>query len=114
MVKSTGGLLGGLGRLFGCLGCVVGGLRPAWAGNHKIDLYWSNNSESSIDPITQDLDFEGYRIYLSKLGFDVEGTQNLSSDFIRATEFDLIGNGIFYETRREFGKGSKKEMAKTK
>ena len=70
-------------------------------GNHKIDLYWSSNSESSVDPITQDLDFEGYRIYLSKLGFDVEGTQNLSSDFIRAAEFDLIGNGLFYETGME-------------
>ena len=70
-------------------------------GDHKIDLYWSKNAEKSIDPITQKLDFEGYRIYLSKLGFDVTRTQNLSADFIRAAEYDLRGNGLFYETGME-------------
>jgi hypothetical protein len=70
-------------------------------GDHQIDLYWSKNSEKSIDPITQELDFEGYRIYLSKLGFDVTGAQDLSSDFIRVAEFDIQGNGLFYETGME-------------
>ena len=70
-------------------------------GDHQIDLYWSKNSENSIDPITQELDFEGYRIYLSKLGFDVTGAQDLSSDFIRVAEFDIQGNGLFYETGME-------------
>lgn len=51
-----------------------------------------------MDPITQKKDFEGYRVYLSRLGFDVEGSQNLSEDFVRAAEYDLSGNGLFYET----------------
>ncbi len=67
-------------------------------GDHRIDLFWSRNAEESVDPITQKKDFEGYRVYLSRLGFDVEGSQNLSEDFVRAAEYDLSGNGLFYET----------------
>ena len=29
----------------------------------KVTLYWQNNAESFLDPISQEADFEGYRIY---------------------------------------------------
>ncbi len=67
------------------------------AGDGKIDIYWANNSEFTIDPITRELDFEGYRIYLSKLGFDVTGVSNLANDFNLAASYDLAGNGLFYD-----------------
>lgn len=65
---------------------------------NKIDIYWTGNSEESIDPITRKKDFEGYRIYMSKLGFDVSGVQDLSRDLIKIADFDLSGNGLFNET----------------
>lgn len=67
-------------------------------GDHKIDIYWSNNSESSIDPITREKDFEGYRIYLSQLGFDVTQTPNLANDMKAIADYDMAGNGLFNET----------------
>ncbi len=68
------------------------------AENNTINIYWDKRSESSIDPITQEKDFEGYRVYLSKLGFDVVGTQNLEEDFTNIAAFDLAGNNIFFDT----------------
>lgn len=65
---------------------------------NKIDIYWSNNSETSVDPITQKIDFEGYKIYLSRLGFDVTGTPDLASDFVLISQYDKAGNDLFYET----------------
>jgi hypothetical protein len=70
-------------------------------GNHKIDLYWADNAERSVDPISQKLDFEGYRIYLSKLGFDVTATQNLAKDFVRVAQMDVASNGLFFDTGLE-------------
>lgn len=67
------------------------------AGDNKIDIYWSNNAESSIDPITQKKDFEGYRVYVSKLGFDVLQTPP-TLKFIRLAQYDLAGNNKFNET----------------
>lgn len=65
---------------------------------NKIEIYWSDNSERSVDPITQKLDFEGYRVYLSRLGFDVTGTPDLARDFILVGQYDQAGNNLFYET----------------
>lgn len=67
------------------------------AEKNQIQIYWSDNSEASIDPISQALDFEGYRLYLTKLGFDVQGTSNLLRDLIPIAEFDIKGNGFAYD-----------------
>jgi hypothetical protein len=32
------------------------------ASDKKATIYWSNNAESSVDPITREKDFEGYKI----------------------------------------------------
>lgn len=67
------------------------------ASDGKVDIYWSNNSESSVDPITRIKDFEGYRVYLSKLGFDVTGTPDLARDFVQIASYDSTGNGLFFD-----------------
>ena len=63
-----------------------------------IEIYWSNNAEESIDPITREKDFEGYRIYSTQLGFDVAKVPNLAEDLKRIGDWDLPNNGISNET----------------
>ncbi|MCH8555659.1 MAG: hypothetical protein LAT76_10900 [Schleiferiaceae bacterium] len=65
---------------------------------NAIDVYWSNNAEFSVDPITGEEDFEGYRVYMTKFGFDVIGPQNLQRDLIKIAEYDIPDNGFFFET----------------
>lgn len=66
------------------------------ATDNRIDIYWADNAESSIDAITQEMDFEGYRIYNSKLGFDVAQTPP-TLDFVKIGENDIPNNGLFYD-----------------
>lgn len=35
-------------------------------GDHKVTLYWDAKSEQSVDPLTGEKDFEGYKIYRSR------------------------------------------------
>lgn len=67
------------------------------AEDGKIEIYWTDNAEASIDPISTEKDFEGYRIYLSKLGFDVVGVPNLLEDLVQIEEFDIANNGFANE-----------------
>ncbi len=68
------------------------------AENNRIEIYWADNARNSIDPISNEQDFEGYRIYLSKLGFDVTGVPDLAEDFKLIAEYDIRGNDLFKET----------------
>lgn len=68
---------------------------------NSIDIYWSANAENSIDPISNEKDFEGYRVYLSALGFDVTKTPDLARDFKLVAEYDIAGNNLFNETGLE-------------
>lgn len=68
------------------------------ARDKGIDVYWSQNSEFSVDPITQEMDFEGYNLYLTELGHDVTAAQNLTEDLKLITTYDIAGNGLFFET----------------
>ncbi|MFT4598937.1 MAG: hypothetical protein ACJAR8_000429 [Bacteroidia bacterium] len=65
---------------------------------NKIEIYWANNAETSVDPISQLQDFEGYRLYMTKLGFDVTNVPNLQRDLVKIAEYDIAGNGYNYET----------------
>ncbi len=65
--------------------------------DHSIKIYWSNNSEGSIDPISRKKDFEGYRIYKSTLGFDLVQTQDVIDALKLVAQFDKPGNGIGYD-----------------
>jgi hypothetical protein len=57
---------------------------------NRIDIYWDNAAESSIDPISQKLDFEGYRIYRSQPGDDLG--LNLLAEANLAGQWDKPGN----------------------
>jgi hypothetical protein len=67
-------------------------------GDNKIDVYWSNNSEFSVDPISSRRDFEGYRIYKTEVGFDVKDIVDIAAELKRAGEYDKTGNTLFYNT----------------
>lgn len=67
------------------------------AGDKEIEVYWSNNAEFSIDPISQDQDFEGYRIYLGKFGFDMSEIIDIQRDMVQIAQYDIVGNGLFYD-----------------
>jgi hypothetical protein len=60
--------------------------------SNKVTIYWDNKAEFSIDPISQKMDFEGYRIYRSNIGDDVKNisTQNLIA------QWDKPGNNVGY------------------
>lgn len=68
------------------------------AENNTIDVYWSDNSEKSIDPITKIEDFEGYRVYLTQFGFDVTRVPNLAADLKLISAYDSTGNKLFFDT----------------
>ncbi len=67
-------------------------------GDGKVTLYWDSNSESVPDPFTNDVDFEGYRIYRSEdngqtWGEEVKDSQANLVGYIPRAQFDL-NNGI--------------------
>ncbi len=51
--------------------------------NQKVTVYWNNTPESTIDPISNKMDFEGYRIYGSPK------TEGSSSEWSLLAEFDV-------------------------
>ncbi len=60
-------------------------------------LYWDQESEFSVDPISGEMDFEGYRVYRSQLGADLAGGITASvPQLIR--EWDIPGNDVGFNT----------------
>ena len=70
--------------------------------NQKITMYWDRAAESSVDPISGRKDFEGYRVYRTNAGSDLDPSKVLSSAFVLIGEFDLPDNKVFFNTG--FGK----------
>ncbi len=66
--------------------------------NKLVEIYWDNSSEASIDPITNRMDFEGYRIYGTNAGADLTVSQNLLASLNLLGEFDEPGDKIGYNT----------------
>lgn len=62
----------------------------------KAVLYWDRSAESSVDPVSGEQDFEGYRVYRSNLGDDIRGTINTNRQVIR--EYDRVGNVAGFNT----------------
>ncbi len=58
----------------------------------KVTLYWDKTSERSVDRVSGEMDFEGYKVYSSDLGEDL----NPNARPIR--EFDLPGNENGFNT----------------
>ncbi len=67
-------------------------------GDRNITLYWNKHtSEESIDPITQEKDFEGYRIYRSNAGADIAAPEDLLFNMSLVGEYDLPNNNIGFD-----------------
>jgi hypothetical protein len=56
----------------------------------RVSLYWDRTAEESIDPVTGKKDFEGYRIYRSNPGDDLEG--NILDRASLIAQYDRPGN----------------------
>ena len=68
-------------------------------GNRSVAVYWDKaTAEQSIDPITKQQDFEGYRVYRSEPGSDFLNAENLLLTLSLAGEFDMTGNNVGYNT----------------
>lgn len=65
-------------------------------GAGKVSIYWDKRSESSIDPVSGEKDFEGYRVYRSNLGDDINGKITARAQVI--AEYDSVGNSVGYNT----------------
>lgn len=57
----------------------------------KVSIYWDRTAEQSVDRVSGEMDFEGYRVYSSDLGQDINPQPRL----IR--EFDISGNNIGFD-----------------
>ena len=79
-------------------------------GDKKVTLYWDNIPELFEDPITREIDFEGYRIYSSPKTANSEDEATLLAQFdivnnlgydtgFRAIQFDTTLNGKQYHYR---------------
>ncbi len=67
--------------------------------NQNVALYWDkSSSETSVDPITREFDFEGYRIYRSNAGADFTNPEDLLLTLSLVGEFDVPANTIGYNT----------------
>lgn len=66
--------------------------------DNRIDVYWTRNSELSVDPISNLMDFEGFRIYKTKVGFDVKDVVDIAQELKKAGEYDQANNLLFYDT----------------
>ena len=75
----------------------VPGLRVV-PGDHRLDVYWTDRAENSVDPISKQQDFEGYRLYKTAIGFDVQNTQDIIEALQLVAEWDIPGNGESFDT----------------
>ena len=64
------------------------------AENQSVTIYWDNKAEFSVDPISKEIDFEGYRLYRTQPGDDFN--LNLIGDANLIAQWDLAGNNIGY------------------
>ena len=70
------------------------------ASDKKVTVYWDRSAEESVDFISGEMDFEGYRIYRTQLAEDLPG-RDLFSSFTLIAEFDSV-NSIGLDTGFDF------------
>ncbi|MBL8008171.1 MAG: hypothetical protein JNJ56_11620, partial [Ignavibacteria bacterium] len=64
----------------------------------NVTLYWAANSERSVDPISNERDFEGFRIYRTNPGTDLTLNQDPLSLLNIVGEFDSAYNNVSNNT----------------
>lgn len=62
----------------------------------KAVLYWDKTAEESIDPVSGEQDFEGYKIYRSEVGDDLTNQIVTNAKVIK--EYDTDGNAFGFNT----------------
>lgn len=74
----------------------------AVAGDGKVTLYWDREAEKSIDPVTKEMDFEGYKIYKATDPdfneiFTVTNANGVVTGYVPLAQFDLKNSisGLF-------------------
>ncbi|MBC8048118.1 MAG: hypothetical protein H7Y00_15070, partial [Fimbriimonadaceae bacterium] len=70
------------------------------ANDKTIDIYWDNKAEFSIDPISKEMDFEGYKLYRTKVGDDFN--LDMINDANIIAQWDKPGNAIGYNNGFDF------------
>ncbi len=63
-------------------------------GDKKVTLYFDRRAEASVDPLSSEQDFEGYRIYRTDPGAELRAGQNISRDLVLVREYDKPGDQI--------------------
>ncbi|MBS1517565.1 MAG: hypothetical protein JSS91_05710 [Bacteroidetes bacterium] len=58
----------------------------------RVTLFWAANSERSVDPISNKMDFEGYRIYRTNPGADLNLSVDLTEQLKLVGDFDSVNN----------------------
>ncbi len=74
--------------------------------DQKVTVWWSNNAENSVDPISGKKDFEGYRIYRTNAGADLTSNLDLMTALKVVGDFDSCCNNYFNNTGFRFVKYS--------
>ncbi|MBI4427655.1 MAG: hypothetical protein HY562_00890 [Ignavibacteriales bacterium] len=64
------------------------------ASSQQLTVYWDKGAEESVDPITSIKDFEGYRIYRTNAGSDLQIGVNILDKLQLIAEFDSSGNSV--------------------
>ena len=67
-------------------------------GNQDVAIYWDKRAENSVDPISGKKDFEGYRIYRTEAGFDLNLAEDARSSLVTLAQFDSTGNSYGFNT----------------
>ncbi len=67
-------------------------------GNQDVTIYWDKRAENSIDPISGKKDFEGYRIYRTEAGFDLNLAEDARSSLVTLAQFDSTNNSYGFNT----------------
>lgn len=66
--------------------------------DNMAELYWANNAEFSVDPVSNKRDFAGYRIYQTDIEYDIKKPVDIKKSLKLIESFDLAGDGLFFET----------------
>ena len=56
-------------------------------GDRQATIYWDDAPENVVDPLLNRKNFEGYRLYMTKPGFDFQGLQD---PYEEIADFDLV------------------------
>jgi hypothetical protein len=65
-------------------------------GRSRVAIYWDRMAEESVDPLTGERDFEGYRVYRSNPGDDRSG--NILQQSTMIAQWDTPGTRTGYNT----------------